>query len=62
MTRHLIHRLLSEHSLLEAALVEEVRRPRPDSPTVKAIKRRKLQVKDRLQMLESKAARGGLHV
>jgi len=60
MTRHLIHSLHKEHFLLEGALREEVRRPGPDSSIVRAIKRRKLQVKDRLQMLEMVPLRGSV--
>lgn len=58
MIRYLTRRLQSEHARLEAALVREIRRPKPDARLIRAIKKRKLRVKDRLQALESKAAEG----
>lgn len=61
MTRYFLHRLQGEHFLLEAALAQEGRRPAPDERALKAMKRRKLLVKDRLQALERSADAGGLH-
>ena len=58
MTLYLLHRLQGEHSLLEAALAQEGRRPAPDERALKAMKRRKLLVKDRLQALERSAVPG----
>jgi hypothetical protein len=56
-----IHRLHGRHVLLDAALAQELRRPEPDARFVAEIKKRKLQVKDRLRALELKAASEGLH-
>ncbi|MBX9576450.1 MAG: YdcH family protein [Caulobacteraceae bacterium] len=59
MTRTYIHRLHGRHALLESALSQEMRRPAPDPATVAAIKKRKLELKDRLRALELKAASEG---
>lgn len=56
MTYPFIHRLRGRHSLLEAALRDEHKRPVPDARVVAQIKKRKLQLKDRLRALEMKAA------
>jgi len=61
MTRNYIHRLHGRHALLEGALAQELRRPSPDPATLAAIKKRKLQLKDRLRSLELKLASQGLH-
>jgi len=62
MKRYLTHRLQREHSRLETALAQEARRPEPDGPTLRAIKRRKLQVKDRLRALGSEPVAEGIHI
>lgn len=59
MTRTYIHRLHGRHARLDDALVQELRRPAPDAATLAALKKRKLQVKDRLRALELKAASEG---
>jgi hypothetical protein len=61
MTRTYIHRLHGRHALLESALAQELRRPSPDAATLAAIKKRKLQLKDRLRALELKLASQGLN-
>jgi hypothetical protein len=60
ITRYFIHRLHGRHALLEAALIEELRRPWPDARRVADIKKRKLLVRDRLRALELKLATEGL--
>lgn len=57
MSHALINRLRARHGLLESALREERRRPRPDERILARIKKGKLLLKDRLQALE--AALGG---
>ena len=52
MTYPFIQRLRGRHSLLEAALRDERKRPAPDDRVVALIKKRKLQLKDRLRALE----------
>jgi len=59
--RYFLHRLHGQHALLESALVQETRRPEPDARVLSHIKKRKLQVKDRLRALEMKSATEGLH-
>lgn len=59
--RPYIHRLHGRHVLLDDALAQEMRRPEPDARFVAEIKKRKLQVKDRLRALKLKAATEGLH-
>jgi len=59
--RPYIHWLHGRHVLLDAALAQEMRRPEPDARIIAGIKKRKLQVKDRLRALELKAATEGLH-
>lgn len=60
ITRYFLHRLHGRHAMLEAALIEEMRRPRPDAQRVAEIKKRKLLVRDRLRALELKLASEGL--
>lgn len=60
ITRYFLHRLHGRHALLEAALLEEMRRPHPDARRVADIKKRKLLVRDRLRALELKLASEGL--
>lgn len=59
--RYFPHRLQGQHALLEEALAEELKRPAPDVRVLSRIKKRKLQVKDRLRALEKHAPTGGLH-
>ncbi|QQQ18605.1 YdcH family protein [Brevundimonas vitis] len=61
MTRYFMRRLQAEHARLDEAVARELRRLGPDEPTLRELKRRKLQVKDRLRALEMKAATEGLH-
>ena len=61
ITRYFIHRLHGHHALLEAALDQELRRPEPDARVLSEIKKRKLQLKDRLRALEPQSAADGLH-
>ena len=60
ITRYLIHRLHGRHALLEDALGEEMRRPKPDDRRIADIKKRRLLVRDRLRALELKLATQGL--
>ncbi|WGM38572.1 YdcH family protein [Caulobacter sp. NIBR1757] len=53
MSHALINRLRSRHGLLETALREEWRRPRPDDRVLARIKKGKLLLKDRLMALEA---------
>jgi hypothetical protein len=53
MSYALINRLRSRHGLLETALREEWRRPRPDDRVLARIKKGKLLLKDRLLALEA---------
>ena len=62
MTYPIAFRLQGRHSLLEAALSEERNRPAPDASMVSLIKKRKLQLKDRLQALEKTTATDGARV
>jgi hypothetical protein len=48
MTRYYLQRLQAFHSKLEAAVREELARPRPDHARLVSLKRRKLAVKDQL--------------
>ena len=50
----LAHRLRGFHALLEMALRDERARPRPDARTVAGIKKRKLAIKDRLAVFDSR--------
>lgn len=59
--RYFPHRLQGQHALLEEALAEELKRPAPDVRVLSRIKKRKLQVKDRLRALERPSPTGGLH-
>ncbi|WP_411289315.1 DUF465 domain-containing protein [Phenylobacterium sp.] len=52
MKHHLVHRLRVEHTQLEAAIVEENRRPAPDEARLRGLKFRKLSVKDQLWAAE----------
>jgi hypothetical protein len=61
MTRVFIHRLHGRHALLEADLAQELRRPVPDPAALAGIKKRKLQLKDRMRALELKMASEGLN-
>jgi len=58
MTYPFIHRLRGSHSLLETALRDERKRPAPDDRIMAQIKKRKLQLKDRLIALEGRMATG----
>lgn len=60
MTRYFMRRLRAEHARLDDALARELRRLEPDQPALSELKRRRLQVKDRLRALEMKAATEGL--
>lgn len=60
ITRYFVHRLHGRHALLEAALIQEMRRPEPDGRRIADIKKRKLLVRDRLRALELKLATEGL--
>ncbi len=46
-----VERLQIRHALLEVALAEERSRPRPSDPMIARIKKKKLQVRDRLEAL-----------
>lgn len=46
-----VERLQIRHALLEVALAEERSRPRPSDPMISRIKKKKLQVRDRLEAL-----------
>lgn len=59
--RYFPHRLQGQHALLEEALAEELGRPEPDARVLSRIKKRKLQVKDRMRALERQTPTGGLH-
>lgn len=60
MNGHFLHRLRDRHARLEAALDEERRRPLPDEATLARIKKRKLDLRDRVRAMELKAASEGL--
>ena len=60
MNGYFLHRLRGRHALLEAALEQERRRPVPDEVTLARIKKRKLELKDRVRAMELKAATEGL--
>lgn len=51
MSYSIIQRLQTRHALLEMALVEERSRPRPSDPLLARIKKKKLQIRDRLEAL-----------
>ncbi|WP_425985644.1 YdcH family protein [Brevundimonas sp. TWP1-2-1b1] len=61
MNGHFLQRLRRCHALLEAALEQEQRRPVPDAVTLARIKKRKLELQDRVRAMELKAASEGLH-
>ncbi|WP_396595637.1 DUF465 domain-containing protein [Brevundimonas sp. R86498] len=59
--RYFPHRLHGQHALLEEALADELAQPAPDERVLARIKKRKLQVKDRIRALEAREQTGGLH-
>lgn len=59
--RYFPHRLHGQHALLEEALTEELGRPAPDARVLSRLKKRKLQVKDRMRVLDRHSAMGDLH-
>ena len=48
-----IETLKEKHASLEQAIDQEISRPHPDDGTVHSLKKRKLQVKDRLLQLSA---------
>lgn len=48
----LLSRLWTQHARLECRIAEEAARPRPDADTLRALKREKLAVRDRIALLE----------
>lgn len=54
MTIVLAHRLRGFHALLEMALSDERARPRSDDRSIAGIKKKKLAIKDRLAVFDSR--------
>ena len=54
MTIVLAHRLRGFHALLEMALRDERARPLPDDRSIAGIKKKKLAIKDRLAVFDSR--------
>ena len=50
-----IEALKAKHASLEYAIPEEVTRPYPDDDTICSLKKRKLQIKDEITRLSTKA-------
>lgn len=50
-----IEALKAKHASLEYAIHEEVTRPYPDDDTICSLKKRKLQIKDEITRLSTKA-------
>lgn len=51
-SQDLIEQLRDRHRGLEAALVQEINRPLPNTETVADLKRQKLRIKDQIMQLE----------
>ena len=48
-----VESLKLKHAALDAAIVDEARRPLPDEATVAELKRKKLRIKDELERIVS---------